>query len=478
MKTLNFFASKISNSILVLFIICSTFSDLSCQNTIQGNTKRNIFLDSIYKVNNGGQMTFNDLQFKLLDQAIELEPQNPDLYQLRYLQRSFSPKFKTNHYLILSDLYKLTELYGNKRPDKAAEAYENIAFIYVEAKNYNKALPAIEESIKLLPTDSNYGWQAEIYRNLGNYHKEIEAYTNAFSKNPQRHGFIFMRGKAKVNINDLQGAITDFKQCIGINQKLIQNGLATLDQNDIGIEKFKIDKWREELGIFYLNLGSSQLELGKDEEACISLFQAIEYKNEEAKALVEDNCPLSLKKPNTAYPNDWIIVPGERYGRIPFDVSFKDLAGIVGVNNVKNSNSYVGEGNYMYTTLIFPSTKNQVSIRWENEKMQKIIRVEFDNLGSDWRLNYGIKIGDPLSKVRLVNQKTFNVWGPNPDMVANAGLWHNGKISEKVFLLLNTAFIDGDGLGVYMGTGKYEYEDEEVIKSKCTVRSIWIFPDE
>lgn len=91
-----------------------------------------------------------------------------------------------------------------------------LGYCYYLQKNYNKALPYLEKSIRINPNQYSYeikGW-SEYYTK--NYTQAIRDFTNQIELDPANPTAYYNRGSAKSELKDYFGAITDYEKAINI----------------------------------------------------------------------------------------------------------------------------------------------------------------------------------------------------------------------------------------------------------------------
>ena len=140
---------------------------------------------------------------------------------------------------------------------------------------------------------------------------------------------------------------------------------------------------------------------------------------------------------------DWIIVPGERVGRITAATTATDLISVYGATNVRNEEVYLGEGfSEMGTGLYLSDESKTLRILWQDpEEKARPASIQITGATSVWKTEAGITLGTPLTKVQELNGKPFKLFGFEWDYGGTLSDGNNGNIKglahedpEKGFL--------------------------------------------
>ncbi len=110
---------------------------------------------------------------------------------------------------------------------------------------------------------------------------------------------------------------------------------------------------------------------------------------------------------------DWLIVPGERVGKITAMSTEAQLIEAYGKANVTDAEFFFGEGeSEMGTGLFVDDETKALRISWENPKSKsKPVSIQFSGTSSVWKTAEGISLGTPLTKVQEINGKPFKLFG-------------------------------------------------------------------
>lgn len=113
--------------------------------------------------------------------------------------------------------------------------------------------------------------------------------------------------------------------------------------------------------------------------------------------------------------------------------TYENLVKIFGEENLSNEVRMYDEGTEEnLVTLIYPDTKNELVIMWENEDEKKDpIMAETYIPESDWYTVGGIQIGTPLEKLIELNGNDFLFYGFGWDYGGSVSSWQGGKFDTE-----------------------------------------------
>lgn len=138
---------------------------------------------------------------------------------------------------------------------------------------------------------------------------------------------------------------------------------------------------------------------------------------------------IQAPQPDPGKQPDWEIVPGHRIGAIRAESSEMDLGDAYGAENISTRSMDEGEGNMVPTTLIYPGSKNEVRITWQDaEARKRPARVTINGEGSDWHIGGKIRIGTTLSQLEEWNGKSFFITGCCYDAPFAVVDWDKGRL--------------------------------------------------
>ena len=92
-----------------------------------------------------------------------------------------------------------------------------------------------------------------------------------------------------------------------------------------------------------------------------------------------------------------LIVPGERVGIVPLDISRVELSNLVGDEVLIDTTVHLGEGFMAPGTLVFPGTKRELEITWYDSLMNSTVGITVT--GEAYETFEGIYIGMSLTDV-------------------------------------------------------------------------------
>jgi hypothetical protein len=131
------------------------------------------------------------------------------------------------------------------------------------------------------------------------------------------------------------------------------------------------------------------------------------------------------------YP--WMVVPGERLGPIPVDVSEKDLRDRFGAQ-VQNSPYALGEGSYVPGTILFPrDPTRRIEIAWRDTVGRRGLKtVRFEGDASVWELEGRIRLGTDLFELERLNGGPFTMAGFGWDQQGVVLSWEGGALTSSM----------------------------------------------
>lgn len=95
-----------------------------------------------------------------------------------------------------------------------------------------------------------------------------------------------------------------------------------------------------------------------------------------------------------------LIVPGERVGVVPLDISRVELGILVGDEVLIDTTVHLGEGFMATGTLVFPGTKRELEITWFDSLMSSSVGITVT--GEAYETSEGIRIGMSLTDVNFL----------------------------------------------------------------------------
>lgn len=166
---------------------------------------------------------------------------------------------------------------------------------------------AITEYLKTIEIDSTfedaYNKIALIYFNKKDYHNAIK-YMNSYIRMTNNNAdALYIRGMAKFSAEDLQGSIIDFDNAIKINPKHVRafysRGLAKNKIGDYNAAILDFDATlnlktkgnsKLEFADAYFNRAVAKQNLGKKDEACLDFKKASDLGSVDSEKAINNSC--------------------------------------------------------------------------------------------------------------------------------------------------------------------------------------------
>ncbi len=150
---------------------------------------------------------------EILSEALRRDPDNGEAYFLR--GRARSNAIVSDDKLAREDLEKAIQLGAS-----SFSAYKYLARIYSDEKQYDKALGALGEMIRLEPkSKESYRERAAVYIALGQNDKALEDYTHALKMDPTNSDIFYKRGQLFELLKRYDEAMSDYKSVIANENK-------------------------------------------------------------------------------------------------------------------------------------------------------------------------------------------------------------------------------------------------------------------
>lgn len=130
---------------------------------------------------------------------------------------------------------------------------------------------------------------------------------------------------------------------------------------------------------------------------------------------------------------DWLIVPGERVGKITPTSSESDLKKAYGDENVEEIEVSLGEGETEKGTVLFPKDpERRIQILWNDPRTKSNpVRIQIDDRRSRWKTAAGITIGTSLHELETINGKDFILTGFGWDYSGTVLSWNEGGLDKR-----------------------------------------------
>lgn len=169
--------------------------------------------------------------------------------------------------------------------------------------------------------------------------------------------------------------------------------------------------------------------------------------------------------------NDFRIDPGVRAGIITRESSHESLTRMLGPEEVVKDKLHVGESEWVQGTIIYPNTKNELLIYWQNEDFKTIRQIMISKPGGQWQTLSGIHIGQSIKEVTTLNGAPFNLTGFQWDYAGKTLNWQGGKLSPHLTL----AFDYNGDISIYpflIGDKVISSDNSSLLKVDPRVRQI------
>lgn len=148
--------------------------------------------------------------------------------------------------------------------------------------------------------------------------------------------------------------------------------------------------------------------------------------------------PAPATEATAASEPDYLIVPGERIGRITADNCSREAVLAAYGDEARVEEIYLGEGIAEEGVVVYPDNpRNRLEIYWDaafDATRPAFLRIRGDG-GTDWKTEGGLSIGTPIKEVERLNGRPFELYGFGWDYGGLVTDWKGG------------AFDGGLGLG-------------------------------
>jgi len=156
------------------------------------------------------------------------------------------------------------------------------------------------------------------------------------------------------------------------------------------------------------------------------------------------NIPGSDAVPNSSgdytapqVAEQWKLIPYKQVGPINDRFTEQDLINTFGAANVKRETVGRRWGETIPATILFPETKNKVTIEWlDGKPYQRIKKLRIEEDGSDWQTAEGIRIGTTFDDLKRINQGPFQFYGFDWEYAGKVDDWQGGNIHKYMTVFL------------------------------------------
>lgn len=150
-------------------------------------------------------------------------------------------------------------------------------------------------------------------------------------------------------------------------------------------------------------------------------------------APAEGSVPAPVAAPEKpAADYEWLLVPGERAGKITGATTLAGLVAAYGADNVRDDEFHVGEGEMIPCSVLFPDDdRKRVQILWSDPgQKDHVISISIVDPGTVWKTTDGLTIGTPLSAVETLNGKPFKLFGFGWDYGGRVSDFNGGALGQ------------------------------------------------
>jgi hypothetical protein len=134
-----------------------------------------------------------------------------------------------------------------------------------------------------------------------------------------------------------------------------------------------------------------------------------------------------------AQQNDWLIVPGERLGPIPTDITRAGLDRLLGKDKVHDQEVDTGEGPEPVTVVFSETPGAALAILWRDSRTIRQVMICFppEDHPCKWHTKDGISFGISLDRLEKLNGRAFQIepWGS--DIGGWVISWQGGKLATR-----------------------------------------------
>jgi hypothetical protein len=145
----------------------------------------------------------------------------------------------------------------------------------------------------------------------------------------------------------------------------------------------------------------------------------------------------------SAQDGDFLIVPGERVGRITADASEDSLRTIYGDDRVEPALVAMGEGFVCKGSRILFDNDEFLEITWLDTEAKTAPAAVYVN-GASWRTGDGIGLGISLRELEAINGKPFRLAGFSWDYGGTIISWGSGRLEDRIPKTLLVLIPDGE----------------------------------
>jgi len=133
----------------------------------------------------------------------------------------------------------------------------------------------------------------------------------------------------------------------------------------------------------------------------------------------------------------WKLIPYKQVGPINVNFTEEDLISTFGATNVTRETVGRRYGETIPATILFPDSKNQITIEWlDGKPYQRIKNLRIEGEGSSWQTAEGIRIGTTFEELERINQRPFKFYGFDWEYEGKADDWQGGNVHKYMTVYL------------------------------------------
>jgi hypothetical protein len=141
----------------------------------------------------------------------------------------------------------------------------------------------------------------------------------------------------------------------------------------------------------------------------------------------------------TVNADDFLIIPGQKVGKINTDSDEKSLIDAYGPANVTPHDTiYTVEGQYEIGTTLFKNTPDEAAILWKDnvkqarpDAVKMNLNLDQPNRKSRWVTDTGVRLGLTIKEIQKINGKPFKLYGFSWDYGGAVTDWQKGKLQPN-----------------------------------------------
>jgi len=126
---------------------------------------------------------------------------------------------------------------------------------------------------------------------------------------------------------------------------------------------------------------------------------------------------------------DRIVLAGQRVGAIGKKTSEDELIRIYGISEVGRSTVKAPGKGDQPCSVVFPGSKDELRITWEDEDRTRVEAVYILRSGSSWFTPQGLRHGLDLAELTKVNQAPLSFYGLDWTYAGTVNDWKSGRLA-------------------------------------------------